>query len=799
MEFLQLFTFDGLIAVFVNSVKKSTFHKPEDVFDVPTNTDVYFGPAMRSKEGNEKEDVLGTQVLWVDADSPERPQPTFPPTAMVFSGHGWHIYWKLKEPCLDREQIEVLNKYLIADIPTADKACWNVNRILRVPGTTNKKEPEAHVPVVLKTFTPNVLYNIEDFFVLATLDNKVKHKIRTGDSRGYASRSDRDWAIITTLIMANASDMLINTIFKSQPCGDKARENEHYLPHTISRAREKFSSRTEEQAHTPTQVNGRGKGEVVEGLDGLYIDGKRKISTFTLDPTVLLDGAVFGSPDAVVCNVHVDDFVWNDVTFSRGAFTSVSKFDKEAPAAAWQFLGSDRDIRLVLPYLMEKLKDMGLPRVAATETLGLHKIKDQWLFLGDTQTLGASSLWSGHTGPLCWLPTQKEHPKINLSPEFDISQLAVLRELVPKLNEPETVWPMIGWYSVTCLKPWIEEQRYRFPIMNVTGTKGSGKTSLIQRVFMPLFGQTDPKTFDSGTTRFVTLALMGSSNAIPLAFSEFRYELVERFIRFILLAYDTGHDPRGRGDQTTVDYPLSAPFTVDGEDLIADPAAQERMVVAQLHPGSISEGTEAYEVFEKLETMMPPNFGGYYVQSVLQMMPGLEVLLKEAKDEMFTVFPKKMPDRVRNNHIVVYFGIKLWCAITGTEVPSPEVLRRSISSVYDIEAGRARTFADTMIEDVVNAVVQGTAIFNNIYDAVGNTLWIQLAPAHSWWITSRRRQGRGALERDAIRQQLKEAPYIGSPQVMNDAWMFPINLEGACASGLDIPTRISEGVYVVRL
>jgi len=791
-EFLDIFAFDGLISICERKVSNARFFSPSELEGYkPPDSDVYFGPAARKKHGNEKSDTLGTAVLWVDVDNTERPQPTLAPTAVVFSGHGWHLYWKLREPLKDSGQIEHLNKLLIEDIPTADKACWNVNRLLRVPGTVNTKDKDNPVAVELKSFNPTIDYKPEDFEVLAKLDKKVRHKIRTGDSRGYPSKSERDWAILRALVSAGASDELIFTIFAHQPCGDKARTEVKYLEHSVEKMRAKG---------TPAAKSAN--AEISAKEDGFYVSTKnatRRVSTFTLDPTVLLDGSAFGSTDAVVCDVNANNYTWKDITFSRNAFTSVTKFDREAPVAAWQFLGSDRDVRLVLPYLLDVLGENGLPRVAATEMLGLHKIKDQWLFLGDNQTLGPASIWEGYSAPICWLPTQKEHPSINLSTECTQEELDFLAEMVPKLNDAETIWPMIGWYSATCLKPWLEEHKYRFPIMNVTGTKGSGKTTLIQRVFMKLFGQTDPKTYDSGTTRFVTLALMGSTNAIPLAFSEFRYELVERFIRFILLSYDTGHDPRGRGDQTTVDYPLSAPFTVDGEDLIADPAAQERMVVAQLHPETVEEGSEAYATFKNLQYNLPENFGGYFIQRVLQKEENLKELLEECRNDVLTAFPKKMPDRVRNNHIVTYFGIRLWCSVTGSEIPPADVLKRSITSVFDIEAGRARTFADTMVEDVVNAIAGGTVLFNYYYDETNNIVWFQLAPAHTWWITSRRRSGRGSLERDAIRMQLKEAPYMLDGQVVRDAWMYGIDIQKAYDNGLDIPLKLSGATFTMRI
>lgn len=173
-------------------------------------------------------------------------------------------------------------------------------------------------------------------------------------------------------------------------------------------------------------------------------------------------------------------------------------------------------------------------------------------------------------------------------------------------------------------------------------------------------------------------------------------------------------------------------------------------------------------------------------------------MLDEARSVLFTQYPEKLPDRVRANHIVAYFGMMLWCRVTGTAIPGPAVLEESISSVFNIKSGRAATLADAMVEDLVNAIAQGSGNFNVVLRNEDNSLWFQLAPAHSWWVSSRRRQGRGALERDAIRAQLKEAPYSVPPQVLNDAWMYGIDLQKAVDAGLDVPTKVPDRVFIVR-
>jgi len=790
-EFLEQFTFGGLLTVAIGPPTARRYFNADDLstLTVPPDVDVYFGPAMCKTAGAEKKDVLGTKVLWVDVDDVGKPLCTLTPSIAVFSGHGWHLYWILAEPLLDVDTIEALNKTLMDDVHTGGDSCWNCNRVLRVPGTTNTKEEGKPISVELRNWRPGLIYTPQEIGVIGRLNKQDKHKITTGDRRGFRSRSERDWAILTALVVAGAADELIHKIFAEHPCGDKAKENDHYLPHTIEAIR----------AKDLTPVEG---DDIVERDDGYYVParkGFKRISTFLFDPLYLLDGSSFGAADALVGDVSAEGFEWLGVTFSRSAFTSVNKLDKEAPVAAWQFLGHDDELRRLLPYFLQKLKGRGLPKIAATPVLGLHNIKGAWRFLGTNQALSDTQLWEQYQGPICWLPSQKEHPELDLTVQTTPDEILRVAKSLPLLNEPGTIWPMIGWYTASCLKPWFEAHNYRFPILNVSGTKGSGKTSLIQRVFMPLMGQTNPKTYDAGTTKFIILCLLGATNAVPIAFSEFRYGSVENFIRFILLAYDTGHDPRGRGDQTTVDYPLSAPFSVDGEDLIDDPAARERIVVAQLHPEVIDEGTVAYTTFQELRNNMPKYFGGYMIQEILKLEPLLVDLLSRARTEVFEAFPAKLPDRVRNNHVVTYLGVLLWCRILGVNPPPASVMERSIASVFNIKSGRARTLADAMVEDLINGIAQGFAHLNYVYDNTTNTVWFQLAPAHTWWITSRRRQGRGSLERDAIRAQLKEAPYSVEPHVMNDAWMYGVDLQVAVDNGLDVPSKISDNTFVVRM
>jgi hypothetical protein len=311
-------------------------------------------------------------------------------------------------------------------------------------------------------------------------------------------------------------------------------------------------------------------------------------------------------------------------------------------------------------------------------------------------------------------------------------------------------------------------------------------------------GQTDAKSYDAGTTRFVTLALLGSTNAVPIAFSEFRFANVGGFLRYILLAYDTGHDPRGRSDQTTKDYPLSAPFSLDGEDLVADPACQERIVACTLHPADIREGTIPYESFRAWSNAVIGgcDLGGvarYYLQWLLQQLTDgmVEEVVDKCRNRSFVALPSRMPERVRSNYTVAYIGINLFCMAFGVKVPDFSVLSSAVKNVYNTEAGRSRTIVDDFVEELVNDIVNRGGIGFNWQMGEGHTqIWFQLSAAHSWWLANLRRQGKVGLERDAIRSQLKEVEYVLKPTQFKGTLMYGVDLALAQQTGLDVPSHI---------
>lgn len=754
--------------------------------------DVFFGPALRKRRGPTKEDVDSSRVAWVDYDNLEYPDPTpiLPPTYRIRTGKGWHLYWLLST-YVKPSRLEFLNRVLVEAIGgKADISAWNCNRILRLPGTLYRGT--GRVVSVEEVFP--VSYRPDDIAALEHVEGNLLQKLRVGGrGRGYRSRSERDYAVVASLLSLGFSSEAVKAIYDTQPIGDKYHEHgdpTYYLERTINAAKKKAES---------------GTGGLLLKEKCYYVRrGKeiRKVSTFQFDPKLLLEAE---REDSLLGNITCEgsDHVWEDVTLSRSAFTSARALLKELPKAGWQWLGSDTDARALLPLLVKKLQDAGMPRVRAVTCAGRHGE----FFVTPSGTISVDNYWPHPTGPLVYLNFRGatvEVPDLNLAvPAVSPPACAVLRSLLEKVtntNVPKVMYPMLGWWLATPLKTVIEEAGWRFPMLDVFGTRGSGKTSTIIDVLQRLYSYRHRVTFDSGTTRFVLLSLLGATNALPVALSEFRQAVgAEQLIRYVLLSYDVGHDPRGRPDRTVEDFPLTSPFSVDGEDLMAEPAGRERMIGVRLRPEYIEGDNEHVQEFRWLQDRPGwlERFALPYLQYTLTV--NATSLLIEAEKLMWEAFPESLPNRVRKNFGVVLVGLLAARDFVGLDLPPlRETLFESLSFSFHPQLGRGRLHIDEFVEALVGAVDRKTSSFFWEYDPVENVLWFQLSPTLAWWRKECRRWGSSSLGREAIASQMEEVNYARQDTI-NDRWCYGIQLEKAAKSGLDIPARLDTATITINL
>jgi hypothetical protein len=132
------------------------------------NQDLYFGVATR-RDGRSGDLTncrhLGALFVDIDGffDADQVLGGPLAPTIIVASGGGHHLYWRLREP-LDLPDDADRAKNLLRRLATAvggDLAAAEPARILRVPGTFNRKHAEPR-PVQILHFEPERQFNPSD-------------------------------------------------------------------------------------------------------------------------------------------------------------------------------------------------------------------------------------------------------------------------------------------------------------------------------------------------------------------------------------------------------------------------------------------------------------------------------------------------------------------------------------------------------------------------------------------------------------------------------------------------------------
>jgi len=262
---------------------------------------VYFGVNPRSVKGKGKQDDIQDVVcLWLDIDAknfqegkPEAEKRIhefqMKPNIIIDSGRGYHCYWVLQEPIINKTEAQGKEiKQILSGLATAlgaDKQTFNFDRLMRLPGTANLKDPENPKPCSIVQVNGEQFYSLADFhtftdyhyeepkgddldvgfkgetYIVSNQDSlsaidgvksrklkvseRTKRMIMTGElqkeSGADKTRSGRDMAIITSLVAGGYDYPTIKSIFLNPylACSDRIREkSEQALKYDVAKARQ---------------------------------------------------------------------------------------------------------------------------------------------------------------------------------------------------------------------------------------------------------------------------------------------------------------------------------------------------------------------------------------------------------------------------------------------------------------------------------------------------------------------------------------------------------------------------------
>ncbi len=129
-----------------------------------------FAGAKVDSKTHTSEDMGPAKWVWVDIDSKksetslkdilERIRGIVEPSLVINSGHGYHCYWLLNSPSMEHDRLYKLMDRMTQQIEGADPARKNLNSMMRVPGSMNKKE--GMEPVLVERISiSKIRYSIE--------------------------------------------------------------------------------------------------------------------------------------------------------------------------------------------------------------------------------------------------------------------------------------------------------------------------------------------------------------------------------------------------------------------------------------------------------------------------------------------------------------------------------------------------------------------------------------------------------------------------------------------------------------
>jgi hypothetical protein len=621
----------------------------DDVLSIAQDRDVFYSPAVLSAPRIKLKNVLGASVCWADVDDYkfDPPIPLLPPTIVVKSGRGKQLLWAL-DSFTKPQVLAAANKALSAHLKITGEGTHNPNRVLRVPGSMNckyKQGKEGYIeplPCEIIEFHPERVYDPADLYKLQPYDNQRLTTPALVDNPAKVDRHKRDYGLGLLLASWDLSERAIRAALLE--ISSKAQERVDYLDSTIRRVL------ADAPAHSRRTKQSKAKDPLAN-------------ADFTATARLVDEaGAEIGISIMVTWDDNSVHIPARPADFrSRNAITD---WLTAGGAGNRIFLGSDRQAAHLWASLVKACPTRTQLLVGVA---GRHSVQDHNLLVyGPTSAMAYPA--NGAAPDVFWTPTITVESDLALGDPkavLDKSAISSILGLVLQCQPPEVTQPALGWLALCPFKTVLEEMRLRLPVLMVYGFKGSGKTTYLQDVLLPLLGL-DASPIAAELSYFSIIGHMSFWNAWPMWIDEFRATNknateLEQLVRSL---YDRSRVERGTPNRRVESYDLTSPLVVSGESPWYDAATAERTLAVQLQRRNVSQGTPYVDAFHRLRTW------GYEHQAVLAREYLLWSLSKgrddlamyyEAGFNEFAPVLSGATDRLINNLAVVWAGLALFC------------------------------------------------------------------------------------------------------------------------------------------
>ena len=345
------------------------------------------------------------------------------------------------------------------------------------------------------------------------------------------------------------------------------------------------------------------------------------------------------------------------LTFMTADFASAQKFKAvlNKRTISLSYMGSDGDLEVLKTYLagLEWQVKRGV------KALGLYERDGRWAYVDRARafTAGGEEVPDMVQMEKCAsietaLP---EHPPISAE------RLMELGAPLLSYNEPAKTVTVLAWCAGCFVKEMLRAAGVKYPHLFLIGEAGSGKSTTLERVILPIFGRSRVVAAPQ-VTGFTLMKDAASSNLFPQALDEFKPSKIEKNRLAALYnhfrdSYDGHEGVRGRADQTQATYALLAPLVVAGEESPDEPAIRERGMELLFSKRDLKDPA-ARQAFGRLSAMQGAltEIGRALLDTALTLNTATA---RQWFDEALPLFNGKLPSRVVNNLACCMAGLRL--------------------------------------------------------------------------------------------------------------------------------------------
>lgn len=336
--------------------------------------------------------------------------------------------------------------------------------------------------------------------------------------------------------------------------------------------------------------------------------------------------------------------------------SSKAQIVKWANSCGGSWFGSDRDAQV----LLATLQALGpfLPTGRMTQVAGLH----DWHFVGPGVKIGPD-YWQ-YVPPAGDIELSRD-VKIRPAP-WSTDQVHILRTL----HTRAVTDPILAWLAAAPLRSVL----HSFPYLGVTGSSGTGKSTLLETLLRQFTG-TKVTTNLTSTTRYAVSAMAEATNGIPVWFDEYRpgarLDTITAVNQILRDAFDGAASARGG----TKDHwakvtrrAATAPLIVSGEDTLTETSLVQRTVAI-----SMPLDGKNPEALARVQGW--PDHGLAY--AYLEWLIGSYQLGRLWKFDNYEAGPSTLPSRNRTGLGVLDLGWRLLSRFIdehgGTELGEPDL------------------------------------------------------------------------------------------------------------------------------